>query len=215
MIIIQSIFNIEAFGTGIQNSDIVNIELYSAKYPIAYNGKIEADLISVQNLENPIIISLPKQNQDSKGLCSYFDDKLYTWKRLSCTRNTELDKLVEETSITCCTPHLTSFAAINPVFYDSNEKRLSRNFKISIIPSLVILLLLVAPLVLMKFSKNREEEDKDLREPQPKQINNTTNIDESSKSPNHDEVSEIEISPAKMNPNGGNGSEVVATIVDN
>ena len=47
LIIIQSVFNNDVFGTYDVESDIVKIELYSALYPISYNGKIEANLISV------------------------------------------------------------------------------------------------------------------------------------------------------------------------
>lgn len=47
LIIIQSIFNNDIFGTYNVESDIVKIELYSALHPISYNGKVEADLIAV------------------------------------------------------------------------------------------------------------------------------------------------------------------------
>jgi hypothetical protein len=47
LIIIQSIFNNDIFGTYNVESDIVKIELYSGLHPISYNGKVEADLIAV------------------------------------------------------------------------------------------------------------------------------------------------------------------------
>ena len=47
LVIIESVFNNEIFGTSDVGSDIVNIELYSAFNPISYNGKIEGGLINV------------------------------------------------------------------------------------------------------------------------------------------------------------------------
>lgn len=157
---------------------------------------------------------MPKENKNSKAICSFFDNKINTWKQLKCKSGSQLDLFEDETSITCCTPHLTSFAAIDQAYYASNDKKLSKYLKFSIIPSLVILLFLVAPLIFRKCSMDKGEEDENLREPQPKQVNNTTNLDISSKSPNHDEVSEFEISPTKMNPDGHH-TEVVTTAVDN
>ncbi len=60
------------------------------------------------------------------------------------------------------------------------------------------MILFVVPLIFRLFTKDREE--KESIEEKPKQVNTTTNADISSKSPNQDEVSEIEVSPAKMNP---------------
>jgi hypothetical protein len=47
LIVIQSVFNNDVFATYNVESDIINIELYSALYPISYNGKVEASQISV------------------------------------------------------------------------------------------------------------------------------------------------------------------------
>jgi hypothetical protein len=66
--------------------------------------------------------------------------------------------LVENTSITCCTPHLTSFAAIYPTYYSDAATRKSRQFKVSLIPSLILVLLLLLPLVFKKLSKDKETE---------------------------------------------------------
>jgi hypothetical protein len=60
------------------------------------------------------------------------------------------------------------------------------------------MILFVVPLTFRLFTKDREEE---AFEAKSKQVNTTTNADISSKSPNQEEVSEIEVSPAKMNPN--------------
>lgn len=66
--------------------------------------------------------------------------------------------LVESSSIACCTPHLTSFAGIYPGYYSDAATRKARQFKLSLIPSLVLILLLFVPLMFRKFSKDKENE---------------------------------------------------------
>jgi hypothetical protein len=69
---------------------------------------------------------------------------------------------VESSSITCCTPHLTSFAGIYPVYYSDAATRKTRQFKISLIPSLVFVFLLIFPMVFKKFSKEKEFEGNEI-----------------------------------------------------
>lgn len=54
IVILERVWNRELFNKDYMKSDIVDVDVYSSKYPISFDGKVYVDRIDMNSLKNSI-----------------------------------------------------------------------------------------------------------------------------------------------------------------